>query len=791
MAVTKHRLFAALAFIALSLTPSLFAATVTKLNDDVLAPLRAATIARTIHLDRLPLYGSRPTPIDLEEFQVWAPDGQVFIHDGHGNVQKLDPPAMRYFRGQVNGDPESFAYFSVELNTGRITGLVTTKDDNFAVDGVKRPVKPHPYNRTIDQGSADAGYDYFLTSTNANDMNMPEGRSWQCDVEEHRMTPSTLRRTQTDANGLPIQSQALTPTQHYSIRLTVETDDELYANSGNSTSAETTYITNLTGAVSTIYNRDLKTDVLLVETHLHSGGPGTDPWLQGASTQAALYEFGTYYHNNPGYHPVAHSSAVFLSGKNLAGGIAWEGTICDGDFFCGPDGSGCSDSGAANMYAGAYAWCGSIGNGGFVTAPNPDLTNGVPYGMPAGFQTYWPLAEYAHELGHNLAGHHTHCVVITDAERIASGFTDGSPATAASDVIDHCFAHELGCFSASTDYVAGSQTTFRGTIMSYCHNVFVTSVPQSRFTFGQAAEPSIHELNDYMFTAAPLTGVSTIINNTFDNVTGFTVPVSVAPSSTGNVASISVTSGSTYNWTIMNGTITAGQGTTGITFTAGASGSVILKANAYGSNNCGITDTRTVTITAVSYNPPTSVEAHVTGATSALVSWTAATGTPPGRYNVYRSADAVNYSPAGNTMSTSFADTVSTNNAYLYKVLSADSGGGNESVDSNRDLATIVVYTHPTLTAGSSTVQAVDMTELRTAVNAVRTLYGIGAGAYSFPTLTPGSTLVHALDMTELRTNLSTPITGMGFAAPTYTNTISASSIIKAIDFTEARNAMR
>src|SRR5204863_2660639 len=55
-------------------------------------------------------------------------------------------------------------------------------------------------------------------------------------------------------------------------------------------------------------------------------------------------------------------------------------------------------------------------------------------------------------------------------------------------------------------------------------------------------------------------------------------PASVVPSSINNGASVTFTSGATYSWTIANGTITSGQGTYAITFTAGPSGSVTLGA---------------------------------------------------------------------------------------------------------------------------------------------------------------------------------------------------------------------
>jgi fibronectin-binding autotransporter adhesin len=57
----------------------------------------------------------------------------------------------------------------------------------------------------------------------------------------------------------------------------------------------------------------------------------------------------------------------------------------------------------------------------------------------------------------------------------------------------------------------------------------------------------------------------------FANVTA---PGTVNPDTAGHVASVGSQAGATYNWTVINGTITAGQGTNAITFTAGGSGTV-------------------------------------------------------------------------------------------------------------------------------------------------------------------------------------------------------------------------
>jgi hypothetical protein len=74
-----------------------------------------------------------------------------------------------------------------------------------------------------------------------------------------------------------------------------------------------------------------------------------------------------------------------------------------------------------------------------------------------------------------------------------------------------------------------------------------------------------------------------------------TAPPNVCGNSSGNTASVNATAGATYNWTLTNGTITAGQGTTAITFTAGSTGSVGFSV-AVTAATCVTTGTATTTI---------------------------------------------------------------------------------------------------------------------------------------------------------------------------------------------------
>ena len=102
------------------------------------------------------------------------------------------------------------------------------------------------------------------------------------------------------------------------------------------------------------------------------------------------------------------------------------------------------------------------------------------------------------------------------------------------------------------------------------------------------------------------------------------------------------------------------------------------------------------------------------------------------------------------------------------------------------------VFTDSTLTAGGSVVAAAHVLDLRSAIDALRTQYRLASYAWS-NALAGGSTLVRAIDLAEVRAALEATYVAAGVAPPTYSDpTIAAGeTVIKASHVTEARNAVR
>jgi hypothetical protein len=173
-------------------------------------------------------------------------------------------------------------------------------------------------------------------------------------------------------------------------------------------------------------------------------------------------------------------------------------------------------------------------------------------------------------------------------------------------------------------------------------------------------------------------------------------------------------------------------------------------------------------------SPPTNVVATATSTSSVNVSWTASAGATS--YNVYRSSNGTTFSLAGSVVS----PTVTLNDpgraastSFLYKVRAVN---GGESGDSNIDLATTVIFTDDPLVGGTTLVKSAHITQLRTAVNAVRALASLSAGTFTDPTLTVGVTPVKAAHINDLRTAINGARSALALSAISFGETVTAST---------------
>ena len=241
----------------------------------------------------------------------------------------------------------------------------------------------------------------------------------------------------------------------------------------------------------------------------------------------------------------------------------------------------------------------------------------------------------------------------------------------------------------------------------------------------------------------------------------------------------------TFGGTAATSVAVLGVGTLTATVPAHAAGTVDVRvtnpSTAFGTLGSGFTYIASVLAA------PTSLLATATSTTSVNVTWNTVAGATG--YEVLRSTDGTIFTTAGTPAAPPFPDTGrSVHTSYLYKVRAT--GPGGPSPDSNLDAATTTMFTDDPLTAGTTVIKIPHLIELRTAVNAMRNLAGIGSFAFTDAGLS--GVHVKALHIDELRTSLNAARTDLLLSSISFTNTLTASiTPVRAIDVTELRNGVK
>ena len=198
------------------------------------------------------------------------------------------------------------------------------------------------------------------------------------------------------------------------------------------------------------------------------------------------------------------------------------------------------------------------------------------------------------------------------------------------------------------------------------------------------------------------------------------------------------------------------------------------------------TGTGTIDADDTTTQPPTLFSATAASTSQVNLSWAPVTGATS--YEIFRATSVSGgYSLLMTTSNTTHADlAVSANTTYLYKV--RVTGGVTFS---SVDVATTVSFTDPVLSSAIP-IKAAHITQLRTAVNAMRAAAGLSAATFTDSTLTPQSTIIKRVHLAELRTALDAARSAMGLSALSYTDpTITVQSTpVKAAHITELRSGV-
>jgi hypothetical protein len=364
-----------------------------------------------------------------------------------------------------------------------------------------------------------------------------------------------------------------------------------------------------------------------------------------------------------------------------------------------------------------------------------------------------------------------------------------TPAVSGTYTISACGSHASAVIAGFTGNGCGPYTTNGLCLVDYSPIADCASDYTASFSATAGTTVRLYVTNYFYQDFGP---VSLTITNTSLTSTTPTIS-SIRPSlgsASGGTPVVVTGSGFAGGSTVSIG----GAAATGVTVVSSSLITATTGAHAAGTVDASVTSGSTGTLKdaftygASSVTAPAGLLATAASSSQVNVSWTAVSGAD--HYEVYRRAAGGSFVLAGTPVANSYADTGrSADTAYLYKAKAIGSLG-EISADSNIDLATTTIFTDDPLVVGSTIVKAVHMTEMRTAVNAVRSLAGLSLTSFTDPSL--GGVFVKAIHITELRTSLDAARVALGLSALAYANTPTVgTSLIRAVDFTEIRNGTK
>jgi hypothetical protein len=329
-------------------------------------------------LRNVPIDALRTLDLEVERMPSPLDGADCRVVDRFGRDLPAAKPDIEVFVGRVAGKPDSRVFFA--LSEGIVQGFVNFDDEQFVLSNGS-PLDPHAPS-------------FFDTGSPA--WKAINWRPWTCGTLE--VNVDQAEEISPPATG----ESSLVPTCRV-VEIAIDTDAD-FRDLFTTDAKAYGYLGILVAATSHIYQTDLSTNIVLNYARLWTS---PDPWT-APDTAAALPQFAAYWEANMGF--VSRDLAHLVSADDLGGGRAFLNALCP-----------------LNPSV-RYAVSGNI-EGWFPTPVYPSIQN-------------WDLMVFAHELGHNCAGIHTHEV----------GIYPGS-----NQLYDGC---GIGDCSEARDL---------GTIMSYCH----------------------------------------------------------------------------------------------------------------------------------------------------------------------------------------------------------------------------------------------------------------------------------------------------------------------------------
>ena len=367
----------------------------------------------------LPLADGGTATLVLEPLDVLGPNGTLSVTDDRG--RHAVKPDVSLYKGRIAGEADSWAV--IAMGAAGVFGTVQHGGERWNLSptqAVRAGDAALPLH-VLAPERAREGADRFecgIDATNAERYTDPKARP----------VPGLLPGPD-DAGGLgaPLgrnglvapargtaAAQVLAATRT-SWKIAVDCDYEVYhLKFADNLTAASSYVLTVLGTVSLIYERDLAATLTFPYVNLWT--TVADPY-SSATTGAQLTQMQGYWGaNNAG---IQRSAAFLMSGRNLGGGLAIIGSLCN----------------TPSAYALAAM--------DFV------------YTYPTATST-WDVDVVSHELGHIFGSYHTQSCNWATLGYVPAATT-----------LDSCFTSEGACATYSNHLPPN-----KGTIMSYCHVQF-------------------------------------------------------------------------------------------------------------------------------------------------------------------------------------------------------------------------------------------------------------------------------------------------------------------------------
>lgn len=271
-------------------------------------------------------------------------------------------------------------------------------------------------------------------------------------------------------------------------------------------------------------------------------------------------------------------------------------------------------------------------------------------------------------------------------------------------------------------------------------------------------------------------------------------PSSASAGSGGGASTVTITLPSTCTWTAMSTaewilpSETAGTGSATLAYTVPANPTTSVRSGSITLNEQTFTVTQSA---AAPFGAPSGLVATVLLDNASqpyiAVTWNAVADAAYYDVSVQRAGSTTTIPTTDPSFVLSATETVN-GAAYLFKARAVNAAA-TQSAYSSPDLATAVVFADDPIVPFVTKAKLIHVTELRTAVNAVRALAGLSAATWT--TIQVGDA-IKAVPITELRTALDAARSTLMLSTLSYTDpSLSAGTRIKAAHVQELRNGTK